>query len=81
MGHRSVESKNRVTKLWAEKIQLRNRMAHAITELRNPKLANVAKWLNAENMTTISGKKWNEVNLRQQINRLGWEWKSFAQKG
>jgi DNA invertase Pin-like site-specific DNA recombinase len=81
MGHRSVESKNRVTKLWAEKIQLRNRMVHAITELRNPKLANVAKWLNAENMATISGKKWNEVNLRQQINRLGWEWKSFAQKG
>lgn len=81
MGHRSVDARSRVTKQWAEKIQLRNRMVHAISELRNPKLANVAKWLNAESMTTISGKKWNEVNLRQQINRLGWEWKSFAQKG
>jgi DNA invertase Pin-like site-specific DNA recombinase len=77
MGKRSVEARAQITQRWAEAIKFRDRIANAVEQLKNPNLSNVAKWLNGENMTTIKGNTWNQVNLRQQMNRLGWSWQEI----
>ena len=65
MGRRSADARARVTRQWAEKIQLRNRIAHAEGILK-PTLERVCRSLNGDGIPTITGKKWNHVTLLQQ---------------
>jgi len=79
MGRRSVDARARVTRKWAEKIQLRNRLVHAVKELRKPTLERVCRSLNGDGIPTITGKKWNHVTLLQQLKRLNWSWREIKE--
>ena len=50
----------------AESINLRNKVLHAVSELKHPNLKNVARWLNGEKVLTRRS-NWTGTNLSQQI--------------
>ena len=74
---------------WAKEVNLFGLIQEAIDTLENPNLKNVAKFLNDKGIKTRRGTlfsgsnlhkqvaRFNEVNLWQQLNRLGVNWKEL----
>jgi DNA invertase Pin-like site-specific DNA recombinase len=78
MNAKSAAKRRELAKAWAESISLRNKVLHAVSELKHPNLKNVARWLNGEKVLTRRGSHWTGTNLSQQIQRLGWEWSELS---
>jgi hypothetical protein len=77
MGKRSVNVRSKISRDWAESVNLRHHIEDAINKLKQPTQDSICQMLNGQNILTIRGAKWNRVNLLQQINRLGWSWKEL----
>lgn len=77
MGKRSVNVRSKISRDWAESVNLRHHIKDAINKLKQPTQDSICQMLNGQNILTIRGAKWNRVNLLQQINRLGWSWKEL----
>jgi len=78
MNRRSVMKRVKLMQKWALSVNLKGQIQEAIFELKSPTLANVSRWLNGNDLPTRSGKKWNRLNLSQQVARLGWNWKELC---
>jgi hypothetical protein len=89
LGQKSATKRRQYAINWAKEVNLFGLIQEAIDTLENPNLKNVAKFLNNKGVKTRSGHcfsgsnlhkqltRFNEVNLRQQINRLGVNWKEL----
>jgi len=89
LGQKSATKRRQYAINWAKEVNLFGLIQEAIDTLENPNLKNVATFLNGKGIKTRSGHcfsgsnlhkqltRFNEVNLRQQINRLGVNWKEL----
>ena len=79
MAQRSIDKRRNLAQSWARSVRLKERIIYAVGQLRNPNLNNVALWLNGEQSYSRTGQPWNQVNLRQTMNRLGWSWSELKE--
>jgi len=77
MGRRSVNVRAKLSREWAESVNLRHHIQEAINKLKRPTQESICQMLNGQNIFTIRGAKWNRVNLLQQLKRLGIPWKEL----
>ena len=77
MGRRSVNVRAKISRDWAESVNLRHHIQDSINKLKQPTQDSICQMLNGQNILTIRGAKWNRVNFLQQIRRLGWSWQEL----
>ena len=78
LQQRGLKKRQQLAEEWAESVGLKDEIRNAGKNLRNPTFENVCAWLNGKGQTTRRGNAWTQSPLRQQILRLGWDFKELV---